>query len=112
MYYAHQYSSENTFQVAKYFDDGSSQNVAPEDPGYQKWVAEGNVPKLETKARFLSVVDGRVVSDPNMKKILAEEEATRSANRATEDLIQAKIREQAIAALKAEGKLAADGKIV
>jgi len=110
MYYAHQYLSENTFQVAKYFDDGSSQNVSPDDPNYRQWIAAGNTPKLETRSRFLSIVDGKVIVDPNKQSILAKEEAERSDNQTTESLIQSKMRELAITALKAEGKLDKDGK--
>ena len=65
MHYSHQYIDENKFQVAKYFDNGDSQNVSPDDPNYLKWVSDGNMPVVEAKGRFLSVVDGVLIVDPN-----------------------------------------------
>jgi len=79
MYYAHQYIDENTYQIAKYFDNGDSQNVSPNDFDYLKWIADGNILALEAKGRFLSIVNGVVVVDPNKDAILAAEEAARAA---------------------------------
>lgn len=82
MHYTHQYVDENTYQVARYFDNGDSQNCPPDNPNYLKWISDGNIPVLEAKGRFLLLVDGQIVVDPNKTSILAAEESARLVNQA------------------------------
>jgi hypothetical protein len=72
--YAHRYTDENTFQVIQYYNGGS--RVIPADQhDYLDWLAAGGVPVIEAAGRFLSVVDNKLVVDPNKDSILAAEAA-------------------------------------
>jgi len=76
--YAHRYTDETNYQVIEYFTGGS--RILPHDQhDYLDWVAAGGVPTIEAAGRFLSVVDGVLVVDPNKAAILAAEEAARQA---------------------------------
>lgn len=79
--FTHRYTDEMTYQVIEYYQGGS--RILPHDQhDYLAWVAEGNVPAIEAGGRFLSVVDGVLVVDPNKTSILAAEEAARVAGAA------------------------------
>jgi cell division protein FtsB len=76
--YAHRYTDETNYQVIEYYPGGS--RILPHDQhDYLAWVALGNTPTIEAAGRFLSVVDGVLVVDPNKDTILAAEEAARQA---------------------------------
>ena len=78
MLFFHIYTDETTYQVIEKWDGG--ERVLPHDQhDYLEWVALGNVPPIEANGRFLSVVDGVLVVDPNKATILAAEEAARQA---------------------------------
>ena len=76
--FTHRYTDETTYQVVEKWAGG--ERVLPHDQhDYLEWVALGNVPPIEANGRFLSVVDGVLVVDPNKATILAAEEAARQA---------------------------------
>ena len=60
MYYAHQYIDVDKYQIVKYFDDGSSQNISKVDAGYIQWI-EQNTPEIELKNPLLMAADGVVI---------------------------------------------------
>ena len=76
--YAHRYTDETTYQVIEYYP-GGSRPISHDQHDYLAWVAAGGVPAIEAAGRFLSVVDGWLVVDPNKATILAAEEAARQA---------------------------------
>jgi hypothetical protein len=79
--YAKRYSDETIYQVIEYYQGGA--RVIPQDQhDYLEWIALGNIPTIEANGRFLSVVDGILVVDPNKDSILAAEEAARVAEAA------------------------------
>ena len=70
--YSKRYIDENTYQIIEYFAGG--ERVIPADQhDYVTWLAEGNTPTIEAEGRFLSVVDGVLVVDPNKDTILFTE---------------------------------------
>ena len=76
--YVKQYLSETEFCVIQHYNGGS--RIIPNNQhDYLAWVAAGGVPTIEAAGRFLSVVDGVLVVDPNKAAILAAEEAARQA---------------------------------
>jgi hypothetical protein len=78
--FAHRFTDEKTYQVVEHcagFD-----RVIPKDQhDYLAWCKE-NTPKIEAEGRFLSVVDEKLVVDPNKASILAAEEAAMIAEKA------------------------------
>ena len=76
--FTHRYTDETTYQVIEKWNGG--ERILPHDQhDYLAWVAAGGVPTIEAAGRFLSVVDGVLVVDPNKAAILAAEEAARQA---------------------------------
>ena len=76
--YAKKYTDETNYQVVEKWAGG--ERIIPHDQhDYLAWVAAGGVPTIEAAGRFLSVVDGVLVVDPNKATILAAEEAARQA---------------------------------
>ena len=76
--FTHRYTDETTYQVIEKWNGG--ERIIPHDQhDYLAWVAAGGVPTIEANGRFLSVVDGVLVVDPNKAAILAAEEAARQA---------------------------------
>jgi len=76
MHCAHRYSTETSYQIIHYFT-GGSRILRPHQHDYLAWIANGGVPTIEADGRFLSVVNGELVVDPNKDTILAGEEAAR-----------------------------------
>ena len=70
--YAHRYFTETEFQVIQYFN-GGERVLQPDQHDYLAWAEAGNVPTIEAAGRFISVVDGELVVDPNMDAILFSE---------------------------------------
>ena len=76
MYYAHRCNNETTYQIIHYYN-GGSRILQPDQHDYLAWIANGGSPIIEAAGRFLSVVDGALVIDPNKDTVLAAEEAAR-----------------------------------
>jgi F0F1-type ATP synthase epsilon subunit len=74
--YVKQYNTETEYQVIEYYQ-GGSRIISHNQHDYLEWVALGNIPTVEAAGRFLSVVNGVLVVDPNKASILAAEEAAR-----------------------------------
>ena len=68
--YANRYIDENTFLVVQYYN-GGSRILQPDQHDYLTWVAAGNKPTIEAEGRFLSVINGKLVVDPNKDSIIA-----------------------------------------
>lgn len=79
--YAHRYIDENRYQVIEYYN-GGSRILQPDQHDYLDWIKAGNQPKIEAAGRFLSVVDGKLVVDPEKGAILAAEAAVRAVTEA------------------------------
>ena len=78
MLFTHRYTTPTTYQVVEYYQGGS--RILPHDQhDYLKW-CETNTPAIEASGRFLSVVDGVLVVDPNMETILAAEKKAADNN--------------------------------
>ncbi len=92
--YAHRYIDENTYQIIHHFI-GGERILQPDQHDYLAWIAAGNVPMIEAAGRFLSVVDGKLIVDPNKDMILVAEEAAR-----VEATIKAKLREIDISSIR------------
>jgi hypothetical protein len=76
--FAHRYISETEYQVIEH--TGTGERIIPHDQhDYLAWLALGNTPTIEAEGRFLSIVNGALVVDPNKASVLAAEEATRVA---------------------------------
>jgi len=81
--YTHRFSGETTYQVVEYYN-GGSRIISHDQHDYLTW-CETNTPTIEAAGRFLSVVDGVLVVDPNKTSILAAEEAARLAEIARQE---------------------------
>jgi hypothetical protein len=92
--YAHRYIDENTYQVIHYFN-GGSRILRSDQHDYLAWLASGNVPTIEAAGRFLSVVDGKLIVDPEKDSILTAEAAARA-----ESAIKAALREIDISSIR------------
>jgi DNA polymerase III epsilon subunit-like protein len=94
--------------------DLSPENDAIIENGFEKIILSGELSDypLQYHASYYKYQSNKFIV--NIKKISDEELAKQQAeeNAKAEKLIQEKIREQAIAELKTEGKLDAEGKIV
>jgi F0F1-type ATP synthase epsilon subunit len=88
--YAHRYHTQTEYDVIHYFV-GGERTVAHDQHDYLAWLAEGNTPTIEAGGRFLSIVGGALVVDPDMNTILAAEAAARQA-----DVARIAAKEQAI----------------
>jgi F0F1-type ATP synthase epsilon subunit len=93
--FTRRFTDEKTYQVVEHcvgFD-----RVIPHDQhDYLKW-CEANTPTIEAEGRFLSVVDGNLVIDPQKEVILAAEAAVQAA-----EIAAIEKKAQDIAAAKAQ----------
>lgn len=75
--YKHHYTNTNEFLVFEYNEYGRIVRII-DDPEnykpYQDWIAAGNIPEKKSGARFISIVNGEVVVNPDKDAILAAEE--------------------------------------
>ena len=80
--YAHRYIDEETFRVIELWPPcpGGAREVPKDTPAYAEWIAH-NTPAIEAAGRFLSVVDNKLVVDPDKTSILAAEEAAMLAEK-------------------------------
>jgi hypothetical protein len=83
--YAKRYKTETDYQIIHYYN-GGSRVIPPDQHDYLDWLAAGGVPMIETAGRFLSIVDGQLVVDPNKAAILAAEETAKKVNEAKQAL--------------------------
>ena len=83
--FAKQYISETDYKVIQYYN-GGSRTVPPDQHDYLAWLSAGNIPLIEAAGRFLSIVDGQLVVDPNKAAILAAEETAKKVNEAKQAL--------------------------
>lgn len=72
-YYTHRYTTLTEYQVVAHYDDGFSRVVDPHNE--VDWIAAGNTPEKTSGDRFILIVDGEPVLDPNKDSILAAEVA-------------------------------------
>jgi len=79
--YAHRYDTETEYQVIEKYS-GGERLIVHDQHDYLAWLAAGGIPTIEAAGRFLSVVNGVLVVDPNKATILAAEEAARIAEEA------------------------------
>ena len=70
------YDTESHFTIVQHMPGGETRLIPADSPGYLAWIAAGGIPAIEANGRFLSVVDGVLVVDPNKAAILAAEAAT------------------------------------
>lgn len=68
--YKHIYTDETNYRI---WEDDENRYVDPVYYKYQEFLAEGGIPEKASGARFVSIVDGEVVVDPQKDSILAEE---------------------------------------
>ncbi len=92
--YIHRYFTPIDYQVIETFP-GGERPIANNQHDYLDWLAADNVPMIEAAGRFLSVIDGKLIVDPNKDMILAAEEAAR-----VEATIKAKLREIDISSIR------------
>jgi hypothetical protein len=92
--YSKKYTTETEFQVIEHFTGG--ERIIPADQhDYVAWLAKGNTPTIEAEGRFLSVVGGKLIVDPEKEAILAAEAKTRE-----ESTIKANLREIDISSIR------------
>ncbi len=72
-YYTHRYTTPTEYQVVAHYDSGLSRVVDPHNE--VDWIAAGNTPEKTSGDRFILIVDGEPVLDPNKDSILAAEAA-------------------------------------
>ena len=73
MRYTHRYTTPTEYEVWQRFDNGYSRKVDPHNE--VDWIAQGNVPARESGDRFILIIDGVPMLDPNKDSILAAEAA-------------------------------------
>jgi hypothetical protein len=84
--YAKRYSTETDYQVIEYFE-GGERVVAKDAPDYEDFLlVQLMLPAIEANGRFLSVVDGKLVVDPEKANILAAEETARQESQTKAEL--------------------------
>jgi F0F1-type ATP synthase epsilon subunit len=81
--FSHRFTDEKTYQVVELWPPcpGGARIVPKDHHAYLAWLAEGNTPVIEVAGRFLSVVGGELVVDPDKASILAAEEAAMIAEK-------------------------------
>ena len=80
LYYTHRYKTLTEYDVIAHYDDGFERVVSPIHE--QWWIYAGNIPVNESGDRFIMIVDGVPVEDPNKDAILAAEAAAIAAEEA------------------------------
>ncbi len=85
-WYVHLWLDQGIYEVVEHWDWGGSRVIPHDQHDYMVWVAAGNIPINEAGGRFVAIVDGQVVIDPNRDAILAAEAA--AAAQAAVDAIQ------------------------
>ena len=88
--YAHRYITEIEYVVVQKCPAGDERVVPIDQHDYLEWVEEGGVPIIEAAGRFLSVINGQLVIDPNKEQILLNEK-----KKSLIDAIQRRLDEEA-----------------
>lgn len=71
--YIHRYLTESDYIVVELFDNGGERTIPKDQHDYLSWIEQGNTPIITAAGRFMSVVNGQIVVDPNKDAILAAE---------------------------------------
>ena len=77
-YYTHLWLDLDLYEVVEHFDFGGSRIIPHDQHDYLAWVAIPNIPENVAGGRFVTIVDGQVVIDPDREAILAAEAAAQA----------------------------------
>ncbi len=77
-WYTHLWLDRDIYEVIEHWAWGGSRLVAHDQHDYLAWVAAGNTPENVAGGRFITIVDGEVITDPNRDAILAAEAVARA----------------------------------
>ena len=77
-YYTHLWLDLDLYEVVEHFDFGGSRIIPHDQHDYLAWVAVPNTPENIAGGRFVTIVDGQVVIDPDRDAILAAEAAAQA----------------------------------
>jgi len=77
MLFVHRYTTETDYEVIEKLPNGTERMVPMDQHDYLEWVANGNAPGVEVIGRFLSIADGKIITDPLKDVILRIESGER-----------------------------------
>ena len=72
-YYTYEFTDEKNYRVVEHFPWGESRVVPTDSHDLAAWIAKGNIPEKVSGDRFVSIVKGEPVVDPEKSETLKRE---------------------------------------
>lgn len=86
MKYYHEYIDEINFRIIQEFDWGERRVVPATKQSYLDWINDGNVPEIISGDRFVSIINGIYIIDPDRDSIIESEKWESLRERSENDL--------------------------